>query len=152
MPRLRTRMQRRLATDFAPLLNKTAAAAAFRDQRHGPDTATLGLNALVGGRNAAGIPGPFLPAAASCRRSIGPETLARASWSTEQSTARIRREGASRVMPVVDRQTQRPRCFSLPLQQPRRWFTEGGSSSQVAQRVLPDLYTGPGFWKPPPTA
>ncbi|XP_075534735.1 uncharacterized protein LOC142569608 [Dermacentor variabilis] len=119
--------------DFAALLNKTTAVAAFRDQRPCAHTAILGLNFLVSGQNAAGIAaGSFLPAAASCRRSIGPDTLARTPLSTELKTGGIAREEASQVVSVVDRQTQRPRRFSLQLQQPRRWLAVGGTSSELA--------------------
>nr|XP_054919888.1 uncharacterized protein LOC126516768 [Dermacentor andersoni] len=144
-------MQRRLATDFATLLNKTTAAAAFRHQRRCPHTATLGFNLLVGGRNAACIPGSSLLAAATCRRSICPETLARASI-TEQQTAESTTKESTQEILVADLLVQSRRGFSLQLQQPRRRFTGGGTSSQPVQRVIPgDLHTSAALSNPPPT-
>ncbi|XP_075534377.1 uncharacterized protein LOC142568272 [Dermacentor variabilis] len=145
-------MQRRLATDFATSLNKTTAAAAFRDQRQRPHTATLGFNLLVGGRNAARIPGSSLLAAATCRRYICPGTLARASIMEQQTAESTTSESAQEIL-VADLLVQSRRRFSLPLQQPRRRFTGGGTSSQPVQRVIPgDTFTSLVFSKPPPSA
>ncbi|XP_075534730.1 uncharacterized protein LOC142569516 [Dermacentor variabilis] len=120
--------------DFDTHFSKTTRAAVLRHQQQCPHTATRGLNFLVGAGNAAGVRGSFLLAAAPFRRSFGPGTVGHAPLSTEPRTAESTAKESAIL--VADRLVQSRRGFSLHLQKPRRWLTGGGTSSQLAQRVI----------------
>ncbi|XP_075534139.1 uncharacterized protein LOC142567937 [Dermacentor variabilis] len=147
-------MQRRLAADFATQLSKTTCAASLSDRQQRPQRATLGLHLLVGTRYAAGIAGIFLLAALTYRRSLGPGRVVHAPSSTERLTAVSSTEKAALVILDVNGLVHPRRRSSLQLPHPRRWFTAGGWSWPLVQRIaVPgDAFTNPGFSKPPPTA
>nr|XP_054919844.1 uncharacterized protein LOC129381197 [Dermacentor andersoni] len=147
-------MQRRLAADFATQLSKTTGAASLSDRQQRPQRATLGLNLLVGARYTAGIPGFFLLAAFTCRRSFGPGRVAPAPSSTERLTSVSSTGEAPLVILAVNRLVHPRRGSSLQLPHARWWLTTGVRSWQLVQRiVIPgDAFSSLGFSKPPPTA